>query len=90
MGRTTYVGVAQIKDKMREGCDMVWSCLMKPLDAPVRRCEQGMEMPVRRDRGRRRTWNETIRKDMWRLELIKVSQRIKHNACNGIDITDPS
>lgn len=68
------VVVAPIENKMRKD-SLSWfsHAERRPSDAPLRRCEQGLDTLVKRGRGGpRRIWKKTIRKDMEHPELTEV------------------
>jgi len=67
------IGVASIKDKMREA-RLRWfgHIRRRPMDAPVRRGETIVCSDHRRRRGRlRKSWREVIRHDLKMLGLVE-------------------
>ena len=61
----TKIGVAPIKEKMRENYLRVWPCVSRPTDASVRRVECIKLEQVKRAQGRlKKTWMEVIRQDI--------------------------
>ncbi|XP_075103437.1 uncharacterized protein LOC142178019 [Nicotiana tabacum] len=79
------VGVASVKDKMRES-RLRWFGLVKrkSIDAPVRRCERLVLESLRRGRSRpKKYWGEVIREDMALLQLTEdmtLNRRVRRSS----------
>ncbi|KAM1018747.1 hypothetical protein ACFX2C_040336 [Malus domestica] len=86
------VGVAEIEGKMREN-RLRWfgHVQRRPTDAPIRRCDYGIEVQGRRGRGRpRKTLEETLRKDLEYLDLTKDMTQDRAQWRSKIHIADPT
>ncbi|KAM2387188.1 hypothetical protein ACFX1X_039558 [Malus domestica] len=86
------VGVAEIEGKMREN-RLRWfgHVQRRPTDAPIRRCDYGTEVQGRRGRGRpRKTFEETLRKDLEYLDLTKDMTQDRAQWRSKIHIADPT
>ncbi|KAM1358540.1 hypothetical protein ACFXTH_045642 [Malus domestica] len=63
----------------------------RPTDAPVRRCDYGIEVQGRRGRGRpRKTLEETLRKDLEYLDLTENMTQNRAQWRSRIHIADPT
>ncbi|KAM2039237.1 hypothetical protein ACFX1T_012701 [Malus domestica] len=67
------------------------SAMIMPTDAPVRRWDYGIEVQGRRGRGRpRKTWEETLRKDLEYLDLTEDMTQNRAQWSSRIHIADPT